>query len=470
MLSWAVTSDSPLAMKSLIVDDHEVKTLYGPYAAKTANMCYCSGVLDALNVGTHSYTIEVADAQGHTANYTGTFEVVTGGIGISRVVVAEHDLARDGVLKSDEPLVLSWAITGDNPLATKSLTVDGNKVETLYGPYAGQNSNVCYCSGVFDALNVGTHQYTIQVADSQGNTTSYSGTFDVAMGSIGISRVVVAESQLPRDGTLTSDEPLVITWSTTSGNPVASQSLTVDGDKVKAIYGPYATGNSNTYNWAGVFDPLTAGAHNYTIQAADKQGHTTNYRGTFNVVTAAPLMVEASALPVRTAQPLTAEQLQPTILAAEHRLATALGSRVLTQLSGVAVRLADLPAGMLGETVGKTILIDRDAAGYGWFVDPTPADDAEFADLLAPHTLAARKGTAADHRADLLTTVMHEMEHVLGDNHSDSLDLMYPTLPLGARRLLDRQPELSAGEKDSAASQSNKPVNTSALDLVFATI
>ena len=33
---------------------------------------------------------------------------------------------------------------------------------------------------------------------------------------------------------------------------------------------------------------------------------------------------------------------------------------------------------MLGEAVGKTIFIDRDAAGYGWFVDPTPAADEEF--------------------------------------------------------------------------------------------
>jgi len=35
-----------------------------------------------------------------------------------------------------------------------------------------------------------------------------------------------------------------------------------------------------------------------------------------------------------------------------------------------------------------------------------------------------------------LTTVMHEMGHVLGYEHSNSLDLMYPTLPLGERRLL----------------------------------
>ena len=50
---------------------------------------------------------------------------------------------------------------------------------------------------------------------------------------------------------------------------------------------------------------------------------------------------------------------------------------------------------LLGETVGNTILIDRDAAGYGWFVDPTPADDVEFADVLGPYALAAGNGSPA---------------------------------------------------------------------------
>ena len=66
---------------------------------------------------------------------------------------------------------------------------------------------------------------------------------------------------------------------------------------------------------------------------------------------------------------------------AENRLAAALGTQVVATLSGVSVQIAD-PSGMLGETAGKTILIDRDAAGYGYVVNPTPADDVEFADPL----------------------------------------------------------------------------------------
>jgi hypothetical protein len=107
-------------------------------------------------------------------------------------------------------------------------------------------------------------------------------------------------------------------------------------------------------------------------------------------------------------------------------------------LAGVSFQIGELPSGLLGEESGKTIRIDRDAAGYGWFVDPTPADDSEFADPSGTHSLVARKGTIAYGRADLLTTVMHEMEHVLGypDDHAMIDDLMAATLPTGVRRTL----------------------------------
>ena len=45
---------------------------------------------------------------------------------------------------------------------------------------------------------------------------------------------------------------------------------------------------------------------------------------------------------------------------------------------------------------------------------------------------------------------MHEMGHVLGYEHSNSLNLMYPTLPLGDRRLL------AAGAADPMALAARK--------------
>ena len=77
-------------------------------------------------------------------------------------------------------------------------------------------------------------------------------------------------------------------------------------------------------------------------------------------------------------------------------------------LSGVDVRIADLGGATLGLASGNTIWLDDDAAGWGWFVDPTPADDCEF-------TTPGDQGEQG--RMDLLTVLMHEIGHLLGQDH-----------------------------------------------------
>ncbi|MDY0165952.1 MAG: matrixin family metalloprotease, partial [Thermoguttaceae bacterium] len=113
--------------------------------------------------------------------------------------------------------------------------------------------------------------------------------------------------------------------------------------------------------------------------------------------------------------------------------------RMPAELEGVAfqVRIVDLPGLLLGRTVGNTILIDHNAAGFGWHVAPTNADFQPGGRL---GELAARPGTEAVHRIDLLTVVMHEMGHLLGYEHADS-GLMQPALDPGVRWL----PEGDAG-------------------------
>jgi len=95
-------------------------------------------------------------------------------------------------------------------------------------------------------------------------------------------------------------------------------------------------------------------------------------------------------------------------------------------LRGAIFSVGDLAGLALGSTNEHAINIDINAAGYGWFVDPTPMDDNEFSG-------------SPMYQFDLLTVVMHEMGHVLGfgDIHDASAasDLMYGYLQLGERRL-----------------------------------
>jgi len=103
------------------------------------------------------------------------------------------------------------------------------------------------------------------------------------------------------------------------------------------------------------------------------------------------------------ADQLTEAELSPMVAEAKALWDNALGNDSRADsLEGLQVEIADLPGDILGVTIGNTILIDNDAAGYGWFIDPTPADDSEFAKGPKP------KGM------DLLTVVMHEMGHVIG--------------------------------------------------------
>ncbi|MDH5641264.1 MAG: Ig-like domain-containing protein, partial [Nitrospira sp.] len=130
------------------------------------------------------------------------------------------------------------------------------------------------------------------------------------------------------------------------------------------------------------------------------------------------------------------------------------------RLVSVEVRVADLPGSTLAWTLGSTIWLDADAAGQGWFVDQTPFLNEEWRPRETLNVkgetsgwsgairdtsdggwqLVAVPGSAAYGRVDLLTTVLHEMGHVLGYDdqaatNSIHATLMTETLSAGLRRL-----------------------------------
>ena len=133
---------------------------------------------------------------------------------------------------------------------------------------------------------------------------------------------------------------------------------------------------------------------------------------------------------------LTADALAPVIEEAIARWVESglVDESALAALDAVAFEIADLSGLVLGESDGTTIFIDVDAAGYGWFVDGSVADDSEFARSADGALIATADGEAAG-RMDLLTVVMHEIGHVLGFAHDTTLAgaLMEDTLEAGTR-------------------------------------
>lgn len=135
--------------------------------------------------------------------------------------------------------------------------------------------------------------------------------------------------------------------------------------------------------------------------------------------------------------PLTQQDVDAARAAALDRFRNAGVSEAdIAHLSQVRITVDDLSGDLLGLATTGGIVLDVNAAGNGWFIDPTPGRDEEFAgtgsELRAIDLSAAR-------RMDLLTVVMHELGHKLGldDLHSQLHPdaLMTAKLPVGTRRL-----------------------------------
>jgi hypothetical protein len=139
-----------------------------------------------------------------------------------------------------------------------------------------------------------------------------------------------------------------------------------------------------------------------------------------------------------TTERLTQDGLAMLVDAAINRWADLLGveSLKLEWLKDVEYLIADLEGGALGWIDGQAVLIDNDAAGYGWFIDTTADEDSEY--LVGINgDLKAMKESDAFGRMDLLTVLSHEIGHLLGFGHdADTLSIMADTLDRGTRLLI----------------------------------
>jgi hypothetical protein len=133
---------------------------------------------------------------------------------------------------------------------------------------------------------------------------------------------------------------------------------------------------------------------------------------------------------------LTEARLAPVVDSAIDRWEDTgiLSQTKLEELIDLEFAVVDLDGRTLGETRDGCILIDLDAAGFGWFIDDTPWDDLEFA-RNGDNELIALANDDAYGKMDLLTAVMHEIGHFIGIEHNGEQDsLMHETLDTGVRK------------------------------------
>jgi uncharacterized repeat protein (TIGR01451 family) len=180
-----------------------------------------------------------------------------------------------------------------------------------------------------------------------------------------------------------------------------------------------------------VITPTRRGAitNRATVVGNETDPDLLNNRAVTQTQVGGPQGLRAASLPTSgLSQPLLTPRLLQLLLAetiARWQAAGVTAAQV-DALRSMPVRIADLGGGYLGLQHPSTIWIDDDAAGWGWFVDPTPGDDAEF-------TTPGDQGEQG--RMDLLSVLMHEIGHVLGREHEED-GVMQETLAAGQRRLL----------------------------------
>ncbi|MEZ5940528.1 MAG: SdrD B-like domain-containing protein [Planctomycetaceae bacterium] len=142
------------------------------------------------------------------------------------------------------------------------------------------------------------------------------------------------------------------------------------------------------------------------------------------LVVAPPVSIDGGSFVLEPTVPgtgLSQSDLDAAVAEAIARWAAAGASAAqIAQLQAVDVSVASLGSLLLGIHVGDSIRIDDNAGGFGWFIDSSITDDAEFA------------GGSNGNQVDLLTVVMHEFGHVLGVPHTAD-GLMGSALSLGVR-------------------------------------
>lgn len=140
-------------------------------------------------------------------------------------------------------------------------------------------------------------------------------------------------------------------------------------------------------------------------------------------------------------QPLTSDVVEPVLEAAKQQVAASTDETSVAQLSDVKIEIVELSGNQLArsDSTTNTIYLDVNAAGWGWFVDSTPFTNTEFDATNDPRIFSAGLLSPAAGQIDLLTVLLHELNHLLGHEHTADSSVMDPVLAAGERKLMEKQ-------------------------------
>lgn len=269
VITWNVVSANGVTSTTLSVDGTPVSQILGPFQNPSGGVNF-SGQIGSRTAGTHSFVITAIDSFSNSSQFTGSFDVTSVGPTISSVVTVPSQG------------IITWNVQSPGTVTTTTLTVDGNPIAQVSGPFTNPGGGVNF-SGFFGSAATGTHSFTITAADSFGNTGQFTGTFNILSVGPTIGSVVV----VPAQG--------LITWNAQAASGVASSTLTVDGTLVTRIVGPMQSAIGGV-NFAGLFGSLLTGGHTFAITATDNLGNTSQSTGSFIVQSTGPTI--SSVVPV----------------------------------------------------------------------------------------------------------------------------------------------------------------------------
>jgi Ca2+-binding RTX toxin-like protein len=350
-------------------------------------------------------------------------------------------VTRSGDVSGSPVVNLVWSatatLTTDYAVTASGATLSGNMLTLTFA--SGAATATVTVTPVDDTVMETNEGVTLTIASGTGytvGTPSASGTItDNDVATLSVNDVSVTEGN---SGTKTVT--VTVTLSTPSAATVTVSYATANGT---------ATAGSDYVSKSGTLT-FASGVTSQTISITINGDTVLEPNETFQVLLSAPVGAtifdgtgvvtivndEAGLTAAQTATDSTVE----TPLAdsdASAMLASAIGlweqaGAPPAAFAAVKVVVTDLPDILLGLTEGSTIYIDVNAAGFGWFVDRTPAESHEF--RFVNGELIARKSSGASGRMDLLTVLSHELGHVLGLNH-DAGGLMSETLAVGVREV-----------------------------------